>query len=407
VAGATLKFAVSGTGNTLSPSTGIVTTGSDGSWSGSFVSTVAATKTISATGNGIAITQTASCVVSTTNDVTSITSISPTSGSDAGGTPVTATVVGATGTPSVTVGGVAATSVVVVSSTSITFVTPASGVGDTAADVVIGTKTKSGAFTYTAAGSAAFTNPFDTSVALSSGGYSTYQRDESPGSNLITIANDSGLDSTYRAKCRYGLLPTYANAMTELGFTCMPGGAYLPELWFEWDWLVPSNFYHPWNNGQNNNKLFVLWHQNYSNTAEVQFSCEFLPQAARDGTSRLKPYFRQPSAPTWQDAYNTTAKVFNVYNFIGPGCCCVPGTITNIRVHCKPASGIGNNDGVFEFWAGGTLMYQKLDGNIIGSAGTSTASFGYAYIMGAANSDYASETDFYVANLKFYTSNPW
>ena len=61
--------------------------------------------------------------------VPTISSISPTSGVVAGGTSITITGTNLTGTSSVTVGGVAATSVTVVSATSVTCITPAGSVG--------------------------------------------------------------------------------------------------------------------------------------------------------------------------------------------------------------------------------------------------------------------------------------
>lgn len=82
------------------------------------------------------------------------TSIVPDNGPAAGSTAVTITGTGFVEGATVTVGGAAATSVVVVSSTSITAVTPAGTIG--ARDVVItngdsdeGAVTASGAFTYT------------------------------------------------------------------------------------------------------------------------------------------------------------------------------------------------------------------------------------------------------------------
>ena len=79
-----------------------------------------------------------------------ISSVSPATGSTAGGTAITITGTSLTGATSVTVGGVAATSVVVVSSTSVTAVTPAGTVG--AKSVVVttpnGTATATNAFTY-------------------------------------------------------------------------------------------------------------------------------------------------------------------------------------------------------------------------------------------------------------------
>ena len=79
-----------------------------------------------------------------------IESISPTSGSTLGGTAITITGTNLTDASSVTVGGVAATDVVVVSSTSVTAVTPAGSVG--AKDVVVttpgGSATLPSAFTF-------------------------------------------------------------------------------------------------------------------------------------------------------------------------------------------------------------------------------------------------------------------
>lgn len=145
IAGCAVSVAVTGTGNTVTqPSV----TDSTGTAKGSFVSTNAEVKTLSAKANGIAITQTGSCTVSATSDVTSIVSLSPTSGADSGGTGVTITVTGATGTPAVTFGGVSATSIVVVSSTTITCVTPTGS--DGTVNVVVGSHTDTNAFTYVA-----------------------------------------------------------------------------------------------------------------------------------------------------------------------------------------------------------------------------------------------------------------
>ncbi|MEY2879388.1 MAG: hypothetical protein RLZZ15_1768, partial [Verrucomicrobiota bacterium] len=73
------------------------------------------------TGNGVTVSNAAA--------VPTVSAISPTSGTTAGGTSVTITGTNFTGATGVTIGGTAATSVVVVSATSITCVTPAGTAG--------------------------------------------------------------------------------------------------------------------------------------------------------------------------------------------------------------------------------------------------------------------------------------
>ena len=79
-----------------------------------------------------------------------ISSVSPATGSTAGGTPITITGTSLTGATSVTVGGVAVTNVLVVSSTSITAVTPAGTVGAKSVAVMTpgGSASLANAFTY-------------------------------------------------------------------------------------------------------------------------------------------------------------------------------------------------------------------------------------------------------------------
>ncbi len=78
--------------------------------------------------------------------VSTVTSVSPVSGSTAGGTAVTITGTSFSGSPSVTFGGVAATSVVVVNSTTITCVTGAHAAG--LVTVAVGSATLANGYTY-------------------------------------------------------------------------------------------------------------------------------------------------------------------------------------------------------------------------------------------------------------------
>jgi formylglycine-generating enzyme required for sulfatase activity len=91
-----------------------------------------------------------------------VSSVSPTSGSTLGGTAITITGANLTGASSVTVGGVAATSVVVFSPTSITAVTPAGTAGAKTVAVT------------TAGGTASLTNGF--TYVVSSGWYTVIEQ---------------------------------------------------------------------------------------------------------------------------------------------------------------------------------------------------------------------------------------
>ena len=109
----------------------------------------------------------------------SISSVSPSSGTTLGGTVITITGENLTGTTSVTVGGVAATSVVVVNATSITAVTPAgtAGVKTIAVTTPSGTVNLPNAFSYVvpaptgvSASAGSFTNKVLVSWSAVSGG---------------------------------------------------------------------------------------------------------------------------------------------------------------------------------------------------------------------------------------------
>ncbi|WP_161490891.1 MULTISPECIES: IPT/TIG domain-containing protein [unclassified Ensifer] len=139
-----------------------------------------------------------------------ITSVSPASGSIAGGTSITITGTNLTGATDVTVGGAAAGNVTVVSDTQVAATTPAGAVG--AADVAVttptGSGTATGAFTYvplpapTVSLSASLTNPtFATPVTftatLSGGASPTGTVTFKDGTTTLGTGTISGVTATY------------------------------------------------------------------------------------------------------------------------------------------------------------------------------------------------------------------
>lgn len=191
-----------------------------------------------------------------------ISTISPSSGPAAGGVGVTLTGSGFTGATGITFGGIAATSVYVVDSTTLTAVTPAHATG--AVDVVVttpnGTGTKTNGYTYltTAVGQSAYggtiaclngglnnliaaTTDNNTAIQWGGNGVETFAISNTDGAtNTATIVNC--LTTTAGGGCpgniavntyAAGICSTYAvdsqgNSPCQFGFTC-----YM-------DWYLPA-----------------------------------------------------------------------------------------------------------------------------------------------------------------------
>ncbi|HEX8979164.1 MAG TPA: IPT/TIG domain-containing protein, partial [Parasulfuritortus sp.] len=125
-----------------------------------------------------------------------VTSISPSSGPTAGGTAVTITGTNFTGATSVTIGGAAATSVVVVNATTITAITPAGVAG--AANVAVttpgGTGTGTGLYTYYAAPTVTGISP--TSGSTAGGTSVTITGTNFTGATSVTIGGTAATSVT-------------------------------------------------------------------------------------------------------------------------------------------------------------------------------------------------------------------
>ncbi|OGV35610.1 MAG: hypothetical protein A3E88_06595 [Legionellales bacterium RIFCSPHIGHO2_12_FULL_35_11] len=179
--------------------------------------------------------------------------VSPSSGAASGGTGVTLTGSGFTGATGVTFGGAAATSVNVVSSTSVTAVTPAHATG--AVDVVIttpsGTGTKTDGYTYatTAVGQSAYGGTIaclngslnnliaataDNSTGIEWGGFGTNTNatsttDGATNTEVIVTALGANGGTPYAAQlCSNYAIDSQGNTPCESGNTCYN------------DWFLPA-----------------------------------------------------------------------------------------------------------------------------------------------------------------------
>lgn len=210
--------------------------------------TVSATKAADANYTPI----TSAPITVTVNPVTTLTLVSPSSGPTSGGTGVTLTGTGLTGTTSITFGGVAATSINVIDATTVTAVTPAHAAG--MVDVVITTAGGSApplvnGFTYaaTSVGQAAFggtiaclnggsnnliasTSDISAAVLWGDGGTNTNATSTTDGAtNTTTIVGTGGMPTPNASTlCDAFEVDSLGNTPCQVGNACYS------------DWFLPA-----------------------------------------------------------------------------------------------------------------------------------------------------------------------
>ena len=170
-----------------------------------------------------------------------LASVAPANGPDAGGTSVTLTGSGFTGTTAVTFGGTAATSFTVNSNTSITATTPAHAAGTVAVAITApgGNATLPGAFTYDlpvpTLTSVAPSNGPDaggTSVTLSGSGFM--------GTTAVTFGGTAATSFTVNSDTSItAITPAHAAGSVAVAVTAPGGSATLPGA-FTYDLPVPT-----------------------------------------------------------------------------------------------------------------------------------------------------------------------
>jgi len=232
-----------------------------------------------------------------------LTSVSPAYGEASGGTGVTLTGVGLTGTTGMTFGGVAATNVNVVDSTTVTAVTPAHAVG--AVDVVISTSAGDASlvngYTYTeigqiiGGGTVACLNgesndliaalaDNSTSRVWGNYGVSTGATSNTDGAtNTDTIVNTPNIGASAAQVCASYAIDSQGNTPCQLGNICYD------------DWFLPAG-----NNTESSGQLNCL----YVNQVKIGgFSTGYYWSSTESVTS--------PSKSAWSQFFNSGSQFSN------------------------------------------------------------------------------------------------
>lgn len=172
------------------------------------------------------------------------------------------------------------------------------------------------------------------------------------------------------------------------------------ELWLEYDFFLPSNFFHRQTGKGANNKFLALWEEDYSAlNGEPLLAFEFRPmndvrkRSGKNGDSYLYVHARdrvgkmrnrgQPALNAFSDAQR--------------------GRWNSIRVHVRLATGENVNDGLIELWMNGKRIIAA-DG--LALPGGEKHYLRRGYFMGWSNSGYTADTHFKIDNVRFYAKSP-
>ena len=202
----------------------------------------------------------------------------------------------------------------------------------------------------------------------------------------------------------------------EQRFTLTNGAS---EIWIEYDFYVPSNFYHRDNyktltdpitgavtqkDMGDNNKFLSLWEENYDGkaadgTPTVQMTFEYRNNAASSGREPGSSYlYLHGTDYTGKTQGGIGNKWLDAW---GPS---TDGRWINMRVHIRLASTDGATDGAIEVFADRALVISKY-----GFPSQSMAGGHYirkGYLTGWSNSGFSVDTEFKVDNFRVMNTDP-
>jgi hypothetical protein len=230
-----------------------------------------------------------------------------------------------------------------------------------------------------------FTDNFDNGQRNNAGGFNWGSQ------TSVAISNEQSYSGGYSMRFRYGAVPLGQDGWSEQRFNL---GRNATELWVEYYLYLPSNF-EVRKDLPANNKFIALWADNYSTTGDLQVITEF---EYRDSTmARARMLSMSENYPT----STIRQKGFQLSNFLTPS---MAGKWHRVRVHFRASSGSQMTDGIYEGWIGDTLAWRSVDWSFWYTGGKNYIRNGY--LMGWANSGYSQQTDFFIDDVKFFTSNP-
>jgi hypothetical protein len=197
-------------------------------------------------------------------------------------------------------------------------------------------------------------------------------------------------------------------------------GRECDSLWLEWEVYVPSNYTHrnnytpagpPVDPLTDNNKFIHLWGNSYSSgyhqpNVELNNNGVTLDNPS-DGKSYVLAKMRY-SADQGSGFAGLNMEIDSGNPvLVGASSPMVPGTWNTVRYYTKKETTLGAADGVWKLWVNGSVVLN-LTGLKMGASDPAKYATGceYGYFLGAANSGFTEQTDFFTQWVKFYDTNP-
>lgn len=245
-------------------------------------------------------------------------------------------------------------------------------------------------------GNAYFAEKFDNGVKHGANGWSWHATGSQV--TLQAIAGPFGGD-THALRFRWG--PGLSDTV-EQRFTMGPN---LLGYWFGMYMLYPLNYLH---DGPVYNKLWRAWGgrtgdlNNGYRWYDIKGGFSTMPNSPGTSQSRIRPEFGYRDGPGDLDnsgvgdfQYNPTGNVIGTAN--------TPlGEWMHVIGHVQLSSDFGVSDGILTLKLNGTTVFHaaNVDWYERYTVGVKHY-FDYGYILGAANSGYAAQTDIHVTRIRF------
>lgn len=208
------------------------------------------------------------------------------------------------------------------------------------------------------------------------------------GSN-VSLSTTQVKTGTQSLEARFNATPYDVPSDAQIRFDL---GAEYTELWFQWDYFVPVNYFHRASGAGQNNKLFRLWSgtgtTNYNNSDKVGLHYN---QPYADGSSTLRTQWSNQPFPAitsvgpalkFPNTQTDLGTWFKMKLYIKAPTASQPGTF---NVYIDDVLSI-QNSGTVDYWPGENHTYRA------------------GYIFGSARTGYDNETLFYIDNFSVSTT---